>query len=93
MWETTPQIMKLLSLGTLMMGYFLLAGTSDTSSLSIKMRLTVKSPSMKHTAMSPSLGSIERSMMSMSPSLMPESIIESPITLAQNVAAGLFINS
>lgn len=93
MCETMPQMMKLLSLGTLMTGYLRLAGTIEIPSSLISRRFTVKSPSMKHTAMSPFCGSIERSIISMSPSLMPESTIESPITLAQKVAAGLLMSS
>ena len=93
MCETMPQMMKLLSLRTLMTGYLRLAGTNEMPSLLMIMRLTVKSPSIKQTAISPSCGSIERSMMSMSPSFIPESTIESPITFAQKVAAGLLMSS
>ena len=66
----------------------------DASAGSLKeMNFKANSPSMKQTAISPSLGSIDLSTTSTSPSFTSASTIESPTTRAKKVAAGCRTNS
>ena len=87
---TTPQMRKSLSGPTgmgLYLVFFSLQGRRTAPSSWISTRLTVYSPSMKHTALQLLYGSIPRSTMMISPSSMSASTIEMPSMRKKKVEA------
>ena len=91
-WLTTPHTWKLFSSLMRMAGKAGFDGTRNMALSRMAIFFTVKSPSTKHTAMQPSWGVSDLSIMRISPSPMPLSIIELPVTRAQNVASGVRIS-